>query len=107
ERATRLGAAHDEVAHGDDPIAVRELDRVEQLVELAAAAVQIADDDRPYHDELRRGRRHLRALGDDDDPAFAHEPALLVLFQVEADLRALRDLDVLVDDRAPHAGVAA
>src|SRR5947209_9318714 len=54
-----------------------------------------------------RRRRHLRALGDDHDPTLARAPPLLVLLEVEADLRAGGDLHVLVDDRPPDARVAA
>src|SRR5262249_40972267 len=48
QRARRLRAAHDEVPHRDHAITPGEPDRVEQLFELAAAPVEVADDDGPH-----------------------------------------------------------
>src|SRR5262249_7789316 len=49
----------------------------------------------------------LGALRDHDEPLLGHAEALPVRLEVEADLRAGRDLDVLVDDAAPEARGAA
>src|SRR5258706_15391663 len=61
----------------------------------------------PSHRYERSVAAEVRVLGDDDDPFGGDVEALAVAVEVVADLRPRRDLDVLVDDRAAHARVAA
>ena len=79
ESSTRVRTTHDEVTDHHEAVVVRETNTSEQGLKLCAAAVNVTNDDCPRHARLQL-RLELGALGDHDDAALAHEPALCILF---------------------------